>query len=330
VFAVVAFLSWIGISAVRNDEDLLLALIHEGAPYLCLVLGFLTGRLILSAMPLVAISVATAGFATVVAVGSLGYRNAMAAFAVQALAMALIAHGETPAFSSQRRWTGIAAWACGVAILVLGSVAGLITGLLVAAARFVVVPARPRQRALYSVAAGAVLAVASAVQLTFALSQSSSWLESALSQRRLDLWSDALELIRSEPLFGHGPGMFAVLSPTALSDPDTRPAHSVLLEVGAELGVVGVVMLMMIVAWGYWRLGITATQGVLVGLAAWTAIWLHSLVDYVYNFSSVLLMAGLVLGVAVGNRSRSAVKPTQAGKGVLYRPDGAPDRQVRP
>ena len=115
-----------------------------------------------------------------------------------------------------------------------------------------------------------------------------------------------------------------MLSPTALSDPDTRPAHSVVLEAGAELGLVGIALLALVVAWGYWRLTVGASPAVLVGIAAWTALWLHSLVDYVADFSSVLLAAGLVLGAAVGPRQVPSSEPILVGNGFHWRADGLP------
>lgn len=112
---------------------------------------------------------------------------------------------------------------------------------------------------------------------------------------RIDLWADAWEILRTSPLIRQGPGSYAELSPTA-ADPDTRAAHSVLMQVLAELGVVGALILAAVA-------GLALVHGapnrvLLVGVAAWVALWMHGLIDYVMQFPPVLLVGGLVLGAA--------------------------------
>src|SRR5699024_12598019 len=72
-----------------------------------------------------------------------------------------------------------------------------------------------------------------------------SWLSAggSLSSARHTLWSDALRLWATEPLFGSGPGSFTPSSELASSTPSLAAVHSLILHVGAELGDVGGVLL---------------------------------------------------------------------------------------
>ena len=73
-------------------------------------------------------------------------------------------------------------------------------------------------------------------------------LVTALTDERFALWSESWELLGDEPLSGVGPGRFSLESPTA-ADPDLAWAHSALLQTGAELGWVGVGLLVVFVVW---------------------------------------------------------------------------------
>jgi O-antigen ligase len=67
-------------------------------------------------------------------------------------------------------------------------------------------------------------------------------LDANLTERRVALSSDTVDLFQSEPLTGVGPGRFRALSPTALADQDARWAHNEYLEVAAETGVFGLIL----------------------------------------------------------------------------------------
>lgn len=125
-----------------------------------------------------------------------------------------------------------------------------------------------------------------------------------LSQVRHTLWSDALELWRQHPWTGAGPGAFREYSELAASDTDLATVHSSVLQVGSELGLVGCALFAVLLLAG---LGIAA-QGqraaALIGMAAWTALGIHSSIDHLYEFPAVTLTAGLVLGWASSAPSR--------------------------
>ena len=122
-----------------------------------------------------------------------------------------------------------------------------------------------------------------------------------LSERRLVLWRDAIDLLRAHPLLGVGPGGFQVYSPTARSDIDARWAHHEFLQFGAETGVPGMVLLLAAVALalGSAHADQATTTGVL-GTAAVAALAIHACVDYVMHFPLVPIVAVTLLGVASG------------------------------
>lgn len=135
-----------------------------------------------------------------------------------------------------------------------------------------------------------------------------SWLSAgdSLSSARHTLWSDALKLWRLNPITGAGPGTFTESSDLASSTTHLRAAHSSVLQVGAELGVIGVVLLAAIFIAGL----LVATRGNrtrgLIAGAAWTFLAIHSTIDHLEDFPVVALTAGIVLG-----RAGSAPPPSR-------------------
>lgn len=126
--------------------------------------------------------------------------------------------------------------------------------------------------------------------------------EAAFSPTRHALWREALELWSSSRIVGHGPGVFRT-SAAVPRDPDLATAHSVWLQAGAEVGLVGIVLLALITLAGTWLcLRHRTTLGAIAGLA-WTALWTQSAIDHLFEFVPVLVGAGLVLGVAAAQNS---------------------------
>lgn len=152
------------------------------------------------------------------------------------------------------------------------------------------------------VGAGIFLAEMAAIAvLTLGLRDSwPSWLSAgdSLSSARHTLWSDALKLWRLNPITGAGPGTFTESSDLASSTPHFVATHSSVLQVGAELGVIGVVLLAAIFIAGL----LVATRGNrihgLIAGAAWTFLAIHSTIDHLEDFPVVALTAGIVLGWA--------------------------------
>lgn len=245
-----------------------------------------------------------------------GYANANAALLTGAVCGLLVAAGHV--------WHDLAKWrvplvaaavVLSLATVAMGSRAGMVTCLLL----FLVWPQlNTRSDRLWQWAGGAL--VAAAVTATMVLgatygSESAHDLPVAsatgvpgrmveapiptaagtmLSDARITLWSDALHAAEEHPVRGVGAGNFAEHSVLAAGDHDLSTPHSLPMQVLAELGVVGLLLLVLLVCWLVVALGRGA---VLLGVLA-----LQPSVDYVLNFPSVVALFAVVLGAvsAVG------------------------------
>ncbi len=145
--------------------------------------------------------------------------------------------------------------------------------------------------------------------------------ERALSARRVALWHDALSLMTAHPVAGVGPGRFAEESAVARADVDARWAHQEFLQQGAEQGIVGLVLLVGLVLWGFAGLWVTgsADRVVALGAAALAVLAVHACVDYVLHFPAIPIACAALVGTAqaVGSRAASTVP-------MLVAADGAP------
>jgi O-antigen ligase len=143
--------------------------------------------------------------------------------------------------------------------------------------------------------------------------------ESALSGRRLTLWHEALALMAEHPVTGVGPGRFAEASEVARRDRDARWAHHEFLQRGAEEGVPGLVLLVSLVLWGFWRLWTAPSPdaATALGAAALAVVAMHACVDYVFHFPAIPVAAAALLGTAqVATRAR-ATSRTEADAAEL-------------
>lgn len=234
--------------------------------------------------------------------GPLGYANANAALAVQmgALAAVLAARTRTRALPLV---LGLVALASTVAFRSIGGVA---TGLIVLIALISVLAGRPRRHAGWLAAIGALLVTLTlwAVMVLAGREQWPPLAYATLSEARQIMWSDALAIWCENPIAGQGPGAFARLSRLS-QDTDTSTAHSSLLQVGAETGWVGVALLAAVVLIGFVLAARGRGPAAAAAIAAWTAMWAHSLGDHIVDFPAVLLVAGIVLGWATAAEPQS-------------------------
>ena len=114
-----------------------------------------------------------------------------------------------------------------------------------------------------------------------------------------------------------GPGRFPTESPVARSDPDTRFAHSLPLELGAEAGVAAglsaVALLITLAAAAAIRrrgaAGVVATWAVV-------AFALQASIDYIYRFPAVVLLAGLGRRTHGRRLRRPAESRASSGGGI--------------
>lgn len=233
----------------------------------------------------------------------LGYGNANGALAAQAVGAACLA--ALAATSDRRRGEMhllagllvLGAFATRSLAAVFGAIVILLVGMTATMAR----------RRVAMVLAGAVcvgLVFAGTVYLGGGRADRETGVrgtaEAGLTERRLDLWRDALEMMRDDPARGTGPGTFMAHSATARSDADTKSAHSLWLRQGGEQGVPGLVLLAALLGWAYVRLWRSPQDPavVAVGAVTLTAFAVHASMDYVAEFPVVLVAMGLVLGVA--------------------------------
>jgi hypothetical protein len=244
----------------------------------------------------------------------LDYANADAALAVQAAALACLGAVLVRPLIARTLLLTAAAGFVGYAVLI-GSAAGAATGALVLAAGvWAMLRAPAGTRVLRSAAAVMALAAVAVTLVLGATRDTDSSGAEALTERRVALWHDAVDITVEHPLTGVGPGRFPQVSPTAMADADTQAAHSAVLEQAAETGIPGALLLVALMLWALLRTGPgdggsrgrDAGAAAMVAVAAWLALALHTSVDYVADYPAVLAVAGLVTGL--GTRQPSPVQ----------------------
>ncbi|CAL9637188.1 O-antigen ligase family protein [Streptomyces sp. Tu 3180] len=195
--------------------------------------------------------------------------------------------------------------AAGIAVIaaVLGSVPGCFAAAAVLLCSLAV--GRVRRRgpgvAVLAVAATGVTGLTWAVAGDAVPKGFAASLEGRLTPHRVDLWRDALGMVRHHAGLGVGPGRFGELSTTAVRSPASggRP-HSAPLQLAAEQGAVGVVLLAAVFGWllyALWR-SPRATPVVLTAGAALTAVAAVAAVGNALSFTAVSVGTGLLAGLA--------------------------------
>lgn len=131
--------------------------------------------------------------------------------------------------------------------------------------------------------------------------------EETVSTTRTALWSDALHLANEHPVSGVGPGRYQTESPTARADPDLRRAHSAPLQMAAELGWTGWLLLALLTTWVVAALG--------RGAVLFAVLALQPMVDYTLHFPLVVAVSALVLGAVAATgvgRARATAAEARA------------------
>lgn len=246
--------------------------------------------------------------------GPFGYANATGAFFLQAaIAGLMLAAASNPTLAKLFGVT--AAVAFGVVPFVIESLTPATLAFLLP---IVAVAARGSHAArvlitgcatLFLVALAATVVVGSTYAANDRSGPVDRIVDSTVTERRAVLWHEAIVMMRDHPATGVGPGGFQVFSPTARSDRDARWAHNSFLQQGAESGLVGLLLLVLLFLWGFVSLGRTPeldTFTVLGGLAL-AVLGIHASVDYILHFPAVPLTAAALVGAAgIGPERRRA------------------------
>lgn len=130
------------------------------------------------------------------------------------------------------------------AILFSFSRGGMLGMIVAGMGAFIVIPKRPRTYAILGLAvvAAAVMAgpeVRDRFMTTFVKKQGGE--REASAQSRVDLWSDCIDVMKKNPVMGCGPNQWPMIAST-YGWPHGKEAHSLWMQTGAELGIVGLAM----------------------------------------------------------------------------------------
>ena len=132
-------------------------------------------------------------------------------------------------------------------------------------------------------------------------------IERSAEQDRVALWRDAWPMLKKNPIFGQGLGSFQWTYPSyERVEPDVpaKYAHSDYVQAVAEVGVVGLLLLL----WAGWSLWKTALENLrsedpLVGgiglatIGALAAIFLQEMTDFGLYIPGVAVMAAVIAGL---------------------------------
>jgi O-antigen ligase len=225
--------------------------------------------------------------------GPFGYANAKAALFVQG-SVAAVMLAMTAGSMMVRRLALGAAFAFGIVPLVSGTVAASLTlGLVVGS---ILLPRRWAGQAVTSfmVLFAAVLITTTVVGITGELP--GDW----GGERRVTLWSEAVEMMADNPILGSG--AFSENSPTAAKDADASWAHNEFLQLGAEHGIPALAAAAGAIIWLLVRLRRAAIMSTLAlpAAAAVTALSVNACVDYVGHFVLIPLFCAALVGTAIG------------------------------
>ncbi len=148
--------------------------------------------------------------------------------------------------------------------------------------------------------------------------------------RRDLIRAEAVRLISTAPLLGHGPGSFVVEASRAdsvLASYRRQHAHNILLQTGVELGVVGVVVLLALTA-SVARSALRSTaalrrarrlrDAVVLALlgSACVSLAAHGLIDVTFQNPLIMVLDWLVLGVVLSALRLAALPGTTGTPGT--------------
>jgi O-antigen ligase len=231
----------------------------------------------------------------------IGYPNANAALAVQ-----LVALSGLVALSPSARLRALAALAlASVAVVANRSAAGIVAVVPVILATLLAIRFSPGRRRWPAAIVG-IVALSSTTVVLVALSRRAAWPSfavQAFDEVRRALWLTGWEAFRSAETFGLGPGGFEAVN--RFTDPDVTSAHSLPIQVAVELGMVGLVLLVLLYLCGL-AVALSASTAAQswIATAGWSALAVHAFVDHLLEYWPIPLAAGLVLGYGLVSKTQ--------------------------
>ncbi|MGE5564054.1 MAG: O-antigen ligase family protein [Bacillota bacterium] len=223
--------------------------------------------------------------------------------------------------ASMQRYSAIVAVAVGVGLLVVvglalnGSLAGYGLALpVIAASLLVILPPASRLR-LWVVALAAILVVGALAALETTAIGSGRIGEHASNsvESRADLVKTTSHAVADFMPFGSGLGSFRSVyalyeNPWNVTETYVIHAHNDYLEVALELGVAGIVLMLLFLAWwaaAVWRAWRTAEAGPFARAAAIAsaAVLIHSLVDFPLRTAAIAACFGMCLALLADSRA---------------------------
>jgi O-antigen ligase len=231
---------------------------------------------------------------------------------------AIIAAART---SSMQRYSAVVAMVAGAALLVLvglalnGSLAGYGLALpVIAASVLVILPAASRWR-LWIIALAALLMVGAVTALeTTAIGSSSVGAHATSSvDSRAQLLSTTSRAMGDFMPFGSGLGSFRSVyhlyeQPQQVTETYVVHAHNDYVELALELGLAGVVLILLFLAWwlaAVWRTWRTAEAGPFARAAAIAsaAMLVHSLADFPLRTTAIAVCFGMCMALLADSRA---------------------------
>ncbi|WP_327292523.1 O-antigen ligase family protein [Streptomyces sp. NBC_01198] len=292
-----------------RPEGTLLALLAVTA-------GYALGRILGALLPVLAPAAAAAAVLSLVLIPPtrlsahpdappLGYPNADAALLVLAAGAACCAAGAARgrAWRIVLRCVGAGA---AVTALALGSAAGFAAGVAIVLCSLAAARMRGRLLGLagFALAAALVAGGSCAVAADALPAGLSESLTGQLTQPRVDLWHQAVDLAERHPLRGVGPGRFAdEATPAPEPAPSSESPQSAPLQLAAEQGIPGVALLAAAFCWvltALWR-SPRPTPVVLTAAATLTGLAMLATVDHVLSYAVVTAGAGFLSGLATAH-----------------------------
>ncbi len=146
-------------------------------------------------------------------------------------------------------WKKLPTFACAAlmahAVLFSFSRGGMIGLILTGVATFFLIDKHPRHFALFGLAAAAALMLAGPeVREEFWSSFADEEVRDYSSQSRIDMWKICLRIMADNPIFGVGPDHFPLMA-SSFGFAQGKEAHTLWLQIGAELGAVGLGFLLL-------------------------------------------------------------------------------------